>query len=350
MSIAESAQTPTSGAGSQYSPGADDPRVSLGRFWAPKYWTTWLFLAWLRFTAALPWALAIKLHKAIGRGLWSLLPRRRRIVERNLELCFPDLERDAIETLAKRNFESIGACIAELAIAWFGSVEHLQHLFQVEGREHIEAAVRKGKGVILLSGHFTTLEIAVPIVKTLVPFFSFMFSPRHNPLMNAAQIAGRQRAAHASFANTNVRTMVRMLRNNAVVWYAPDQASSGNSGELLHFFGEPAMTNTAASRLARVSGATVVPMFFERLADDSGYLVRFDAPLKDLPSADTTEDTIRMIHVIENFVRECPEQYLWIHRKFRGRPCELSTAYSGDAGITADARVRQNSDDGCSGM
>lgn len=328
MPIAES--RPLAGSGPISPPRtapADEPSESLWPFWAPRYWPTWLLLGWLRLAAALPWATAIRLHKALGRGLWRLLPRRRRIVERNLELCFPKLGRSEVEALTKRNFENIGACIAELAHAWFGRGDRPGPVFRVEGREHLDAALGKGHGVILLSGHFTTLEISVPIVKTCVPFFAFMFSPRGNPLLNAVQINGRRRAAHASFANNNVRGMIRLLRQNAVVWYAPDQASSGNSGELLHFFGEPAMTNTAASRLARASGAAVVPLFFRRLPDDSGYLVRFEPALDGVPSADSIGDTERLMHIIERFVRECPEQYFWIHRKFRGRPKEIAAAY-----------------------
>lgn len=324
MSIAEPTQ-PLASAQAALAP--DIHPVSLGHFWTPKYWPAWAFLAWLRFTAALPWSFAIKLHKVIGRGLWRLLPRRRRIVERNLELCFPDLTHEEIEALAKRNFENVGACMAELAIAWFSAPDRLTHLFQVEGLEHLDAAVKNGKGVIVLSGHFTTLEICVPVLKSVVPFFAFMFSPRRNELLNAAQIMGRGKAAHASFPNSNVRAMVRMLRNNAVVWYAPDQARSGNSGTLLDFFGEPAMTNTAASRLARVSGAAVVPLFFRRLPDERGYLLRFEPLLEDMPSANVAHDTARLIHIIEDFVRECPEQYFWIHRKFKSRPADIPTAY-----------------------
>jgi KDO2-lipid IV(A) lauroyltransferase len=121
--------------------------------------------------------------------------------------------------------------------------------------------------------------------------------------------------------------MLRLLEQNAVVWYAPDQARI-DSGELVPFFGEPAMTSTATSRLARLSGAIVIPLFFCRLADESGYLLRFHAPLEDLPTADTLCDTIRLTAVLEEFVRECPDQYMWVHRKFKDRPSNLPDAYA----------------------
>jgi KDO2-lipid IV(A) lauroyltransferase len=274
---------------------------------------------------------AIKLHKAFGRALGGIARHRRRVVKRNLEICFPELDDAALEALTRGQFENIGACFAEIGFAWFASPARLAKLFEIEGREHLDAALAKGKGVILFSGHFTTLEICSPQVKALVPLFTFMFRPRHNALLNEFQMRGRLRASHVSFANTEVRAMVRTLRQNAVVWYAPDQVPADGTGVLLPFFGEPAMTNTATSRLARVSGATVIPFFFRRLPGDSRYLLRFSAPLDDLPSDDPSRDTARLTAVLEGFVRECPDQYFWTHRKFKGRPAGLPNAYSTSA-------------------
>jgi KDO2-lipid IV(A) lauroyltransferase len=281
---------------------------------------------WLRFTAALPWRVAIQLHKCLGSTAGTLLTSRRRIVRRNLEICFPHLDPQQIEVLMKRQFENVGAFIAEMAIAWFGAVHRRAHLFRIEGVEHLQAALTRGKGVLLFSGHFTTLEICVPVIKSLVPCYAFMFRARSNPLLTAIQSRGRCRTAHVALANNDVRAVLRLLSENAVVWYAPDQARI-DSGELLPFFGEPAMTSTATSRLARVSGAAVIPLFFRRLPDDSGYVLRFHAPLDDLPSTDAAHDTARLIAVLEDFVRECPEQYFWTHRKFKNRPVDLPDAY-----------------------
>ena len=302
-------------------------RVRLWRFSGPRFWPAWLLLLWMRLTAALPWRTAIKLHKFLGRALPLLMRSRRRVVRRNLELCFPALGAREIQMLARRHFENLGACLAEMSMTWFGSGKDLTRLFQVEGIEHVQAALARNKGVMLFSGHFTPIEICVPVIKALVPFCAFMFRPRHNALLNEMQLRGRQRAAHLSFANSDVRAMLRALRQNAVVWYAPDQAHRGSSGQLLTFFGEPAMTNTATSKLARLSGAAVIPFFFCRREDDSGYVLRFHAPLTDFPSTDPIHDTSRLVAVLEGFVRECPEQYFWIHRKFKGRPAHLLDVY-----------------------
>jgi Kdo2-lipid IVA lauroyltransferase/acyltransferase len=294
--------------------------MRLHLYLAPRFWSTWVLLGWLRLTVCLPLPVALKLHKWLGRGLWYLLARRRVIVERNLTLCFPELGPDGVEKLAKQHFENIGAFFAELAFAWFASPERLAALFRIEGREHLEAALAKQRGVLLVSGHFTPLEICTPAIKPLVPLFAFMYTPRRNELLDAFQSRGRQRTGHESFPNSDLRALLRALKRNAVVWYAPDQAYAGSSGVLLTFFGEPAMTNTGASRIARMSGATIVPLFFRRRADDSGYIVRFHAPLENVPSDDLVRDTRVLTTILEGFVRECPAQYFWTHRKFKGRP------------------------------
>ena len=299
-------------------PAARRGGCSLLAYWQPKYWPTWLFVLWLRIAAELPWRVSIKLHKVVGRVASVLMSGRRAIVRRNLEICFPQLETFEIDALVKRHFESVGAFFAEVAFSWFAPIERFAHLFRVEGIEYLQAALARGKGALLFSGHFTTLEICVPLVKSQTPLSAFMFRRRRNPLLNEFQRRGRVRAAHASIVNDDVRSLLRLLRKNAAVWYAPDQANQ-SAGRLLPFFGELSMTSTATSRLARVSGAAIVPLFFCRLPSDSGYLLRFHEQLGEFPSDDAIRDTVRLTTVLEGFVRECPDQYFWTHRRFKSR-------------------------------
>jgi KDO2-lipid IV(A) lauroyltransferase len=304
----------------------DSENVSLWRFWRPRYWATWVFVAWLRLTAMLPWRFAVKLHKHLGRFSGRLQRRRRTIVRRNLETCFPHLTAPEVETLCAQHFENVGAFFAEVAISWFGDMRRMADFVRIEGGEHLDAAIARGKGVLLFSGHFTTLEMCVPMVRDLVPLYAFMFRRRSNPLLNEIQRRCRVRAAHASVGSDDVRSLLRMLRKNATVWYAPDQVRV-KTGVLVPFFGEPAMTSTAASRLARVSGVAVIPFFFCRSADDSGYLLRFYPQLDDFPTTDEIHDTARLMSILEGFVRECPAQYFWTHKKFKGRPSEMRDLY-----------------------
>jgi KDO2-lipid IV(A) lauroyltransferase len=295
------------------------PEVVFAQCRSPRYWPIWLFAFWLRFTAALPWIVAIKIHKALGRVAGALSGRTRRVVRRNLELCFPELGAAEVQRIMAENSANVGAFFAELAFAWYGSPERRAQLFRFEGLEHLQAALAKGKGALLYTGHFTPLEICASMIKSQVPLYAFMFKPRRNPLMNALQSRGRGGYAHLSVASDDVREMLALLARNAVVWYSPDQARV-DSGELVPFFSQPAMTSTAPTRLARLSGATIVPLFFRRLPGDSGYLLRFHPPLPGLPSRDAIADTTRLTAVLESFIRECPEQYFWTHRKFKDRP------------------------------
>ncbi len=314
-------------------PPSPHPASLLG----PRYWLTWLFVGWLRFTAVLPWQAAIAIHRWIGRTAWLLLPGRRLVVIRNLEICFPEMEPRARLQLARRSFENAAISVGEVAIAWFS--RRLPPV-RVEGREHLDAALAKGNGVILLSGHFTTLELTGPFMRPLTPRFAFMFRARSNALLDAMQARGRERAAHLSFSNADTRAMLRALRDNATVWYAPDQAHTGAGAELLPFFGEPAMTNTATARLARVSGAAVLPFQFRRLDDGSGYLVRIEPPVAGVPSDDATADTMKLTSILEGFIRSCPEQYLWTHRRFKGRGSSLPNVYARRSKDAAPKRAR----------
>jgi KDO2-lipid IV(A) lauroyltransferase len=306
-----------------------DPQMrSLAAFWAPKYWPSWLLLAWMRFLAAIPFRWMVALQGTIGRFGGRLMRSQRRVARRNLELCFPDLNAREIDRLLDAHFAALGICVGEMSVAWFGDVERFRARFRVEGLEHLQAALEQGSGVILYTGHFTPFEICTPVLKTLMPRFAFMYSRRRNELLDEIQRRKRERTGHESFARDNVRAMLASLSRNAVVWYAPDQAYHGRSSALIPFFGEPAMTNIATSKLARFSRATVVPFSYRRLPDSSGYVLSFFAPLEQFPTEDPVADTERLVAALEVFIRACPEQYLWTHRKFKGRPAPLPDAYA----------------------
>ena len=299
---------------------------SLARFAAPRFWPMWLLVIWMHITAALPLSWSLLVHRAFGRVLYRLMGRQRRIAVRNLELCFPERARDEIEALAKRHFESIGMWLAESSFGWFGSSRRVDQLFEIKGMEHLEAALAKGRGVILYTGHFTTLELCGRPFKRLVPHFACMFSHRSNALLEAVQARGRAGLAHETIPSDNVRVMLRSLKSNAAIWYAPDQSYS--FGQLVPFFHELAMTNVATSKLARLSGATVVPFSYRRLGNRARYELEFHRPLEQFPTEDVVADTARLVQVLEGFIRAAPEQYQWIHKKFKGRPSELPDLYA----------------------
>jgi KDO2-lipid IV(A) lauroyltransferase len=282
----------------------------------------------MQVAAHIPYRWSIAIHKRLGRWISRLFVRQRRVVRTNLKLSFPHWPERETTSMVDRHFEALGAAAAELAIGWFGPLRRHHELFRVHGIEHLHAALALGRGVILYTGHFTCIEICGPTMKALIPRFAFMFSRRRNALLDTIQSRRRVRLGHEFFARDNVRAMLRSLRRNAVVWYAPDQSYRGSNSRLLPFFAEPAMTNTAVSKLAKVSGAAVLPFFYCRRADDSGYEITFRAPLEGVPSEDPIDDTRRLTALLEEGILACPEQYLWIHKKFRGRPPPFTDPYA----------------------
>lgn len=238
------------------------------------------------------------------------------MVRRNLELCFPQLTPEDRERLVRRHFESLGMSLAECAFAWLAPDRRIAGRFVIRGAEHVRGALAEGNGAILYTGHFGSLEICGRQLKLALPNFACMFSRRSNPLLEEIQRRGRLRVAHESIPSDHVRATVRALERGAAVWYAPDQFHS--HGAPLPFFGEPAMTNIATGKLARLSGAPIVPFSYRRVDDRGHYELVFHPRL--LPDADPIAVTCALVRQLEQFVRAAPEQYQWLHRRFKGRP------------------------------
>ena len=294
-----------------------------------RYAIVWLGFAILRAMVRLPlrWQLAI--GRTAGGITGRLIASRRKVALRNLQICFPELSDEERERLCTRHFEALGMSIVEMAMGWYGSPEKIARHVTFEGLEHLSAAIEAGHGVVLFSAHFTSFEIFFPILRTYCPRFSGMYKEQRNPLMNEIMNAGRGRNVDRLIAKDNVREMLRELGRNAVFWYASDQKFAGKSSALIPFFGEPAMTNTAISRIAARTGAVVLTYFCRRLeGDEPRYVATIGAPLPDFPTADAIADVRRLVGELEAHIRRCPEQYWWIHQRFSGRPGDLPNVYA----------------------
>jgi KDO2-lipid IV(A) lauroyltransferase len=306
--------------------------MASDRFWNVKfaslrYAVGWIGYAWMRTVAHLPFALQLSLGRRLGRAMRVLIPPRRHVVARNLEVCFPEMPAAERERVLRAHFEALGISLIETGMGWFGNAEAVRSRVRVEGGERLEAALARGRGVILFSAHFTTFEFFWPALAPLCTQLCGMYKTQRNPVMNWMMNRGRSRYYAKLFSKDNLREMLRVLRDNSVVWYASDQSYGGKSSALIPFFGEPAMTNTAISRIARASGAAVLPYYCRRLPDAS-YVMSIAAPLPDLPSDDEIRDTRRLTQALESYIRLCPEQYWWIHQRFKGRPAPLPDLYA----------------------
>jgi KDO2-lipid IV(A) lauroyltransferase len=296
------------------------PRTPLYRFLAPRYWALWLGMGALRLLILLPWRAQLAVGRRLGRLMHAIMRERRMIAGRNLAVCFPGLDEPARRALLLQHFESLGMSLLEMASAWWAPLRRLRPLARPEGLEHLREALARGRGVILLTGHFTTLELASLLLTEFVPPLDAVYRENENPLLDEITRRGRERGAEQTIPKESVRRMLKTLRRSKPLWYAPDQSYRRKQSALVPFFGEPAVSNLATSQLARLSGAPVVPFFPLRLADGSGYRLRLLPALEDFPGDDPAADTLRFHRLLEAHITEAPEQYYWIHRRFKKRP------------------------------
>jgi Kdo2-lipid IVA lauroyltransferase/acyltransferase len=287
------------------------------KLFAPRYWPTWLGLALLRLLTPLPYAWLLWMGKWLGRMVRQLPVNFVHIARRNLQLCLPELSEAQREQLLTQHFESIGIALFETGLAWWASDQRIQQLTRVEGMQHLSAARQQGRGVILLSAHFTTLEIGARALAARMPL-NVMYRPTRNAVMSRFLAHNRSQRARRAIRRDDVRTLVTALKANEPVWYAPDQSYRNKGAQLVPLFGIPCATNTATSRLARMTGATVLPYFPERLAAGRGYRMVILPPLENFPSDDAVADATRFHQLIEAHITHVPAQYLWIHRRFKG--------------------------------
>jgi len=274
-------------------------------------------VALLAAAARLPWPLQRALGRGIGALAFALAGSRRRAARVNLRLCFPELDAAARERLLRETFRDFGIGLFEFARAWWGDVAPMRRDVVIEGLEHLRALQSQGRGVLMVSGHFMTLEMCGRLLCDHVPLAG-MYRRYRDPVMEWAVKRGRLRYAAAMFTNDDIRPAMRHLKQGGFLWYAPDQDMRGKDTVFAPFFGVPAATITATHQFARVSGCAVVPFFHRR--DGDRYVLRIAPPLDDFPSKDATLDSARVNAAIEAMVREAPSQYLWIHRRFKRRP------------------------------
>jgi Kdo2-lipid IVA lauroyltransferase/acyltransferase len=288
-------------------------------FLAPHYWPTWLGVGLLRLLCLLPVPALVRLGEGIGWLFGRLVPSRRHVVRTNLRLCFPQQDEAARERDVDAHFRALGAGIFEACLAWWASDERLLRHGEIVGLEHLDRATADGSGALLLTGHFTTLELGARYILVAGRPFHAMYRPIKNPLMD--YLMHRWRSAIATLPavpREDLRGLVRALREGRLVWYGPDQTLDRREGVFVPFFGVPALMVTATSRIAQMGRARVVPYFPERVG--SRYRITFLPALENFPSGDDQADAARVIGAIEEGVRRARTQYFWVHRRFKVRP------------------------------
>jgi len=293
----------------------------------PKYWPTWLGLAFLRVFEPLPHRLLYLLGRGLGLFIHLLPTPFKRIARRNIELALPELDLPARRRILREHFAGLGCALFETAISWWSSNERIRRITEMTGLEHLQAAQATGRGVLLLSAHFNSIEIGCRALAARLPL-NVMYRPTKNQLIGEFVQSRRAIQTRRAIPRDDVRTLIKALKDGDVVWYAPDQSFRKKGAEMVKLFGIPAATNTATSRIARMTDAQVLPYFFERLPG-GGYRGTIQAPLDGFPTDDPVADTERFNHIVESEVRRMPAQYLWIHRRFKGLTPDYPDYYAG---------------------
>ncbi|KAB7712563.1 LpxL/LpxP family Kdo(2)-lipid IV(A) lauroyl/palmitoleoyl acyltransferase [Plesiomonas shigelloides] len=296
-------------------------------YFHPRYWLTWLGIAALYLVTLLPYPLIRRIGFTLGRLFMRIGKRRVKIAERNLELCFPDMSREARAQILQENFESTGMAVMETGMAWFWPDWRVKKLFQVEGLEHMRQAQAEQRGVLLIGVHFLTLELGGRIFGLYNPGVG-VYRPNDNPLMDWLQTWGRLRSNKYMIDRKDVKGMIRALRAGEIIWYAPDHDYGPRRSVFVPLFAvDKAATTTGTSILMQAADPALVAFAPIRNKDGSGYRLVISPAIQGFPMDDEVAAAAFMNRVVEKEILRAPGQYMWLHRRFKTRPEGESSLY-----------------------
>lgn len=279
-----------------------------------------------RVTIYLPYRWQMHLGKCLGLGLRRLDKRGRHVSLVNLSMCFPELTTAEQDTIQRKSYLGLGQSLFETFMAWFAPSRKLYKLRHMYGLENLHKAQQSKQGIILLSAHFTCLEIAGRLFAENYPV-TVVYRNSKSFLIDKFAKYYRQKIYHKIIVREDLRSILKALRQNEMVWYTADIDAGERNSVFAPFFGITTATITATARLAKHTGAKVVPTFFYRRLDGTGYDGYFEAALENFPSQDPVKDATMINQVIETAIRRSPEQYLWQYKRFKTRPADVHSVY-----------------------
>lgn len=288
---------------------------------------TWTGVTILWLLVQLPYPLLVKLGRTLGRLARPFLKKREYVANRNLELCFPAMDNFSRSTLLTDNFTSLGMALIETGMAWFWSDARLRKHFDVEGFANLQRALDQGKGVMVVGVHFMSLELGGRVMGLCRPMMA-TYRPHNNPVLEFVQTRGRLRSNKAMIDRRNLKGLVSALKKGEAVWFAPDQDYGRKGSVFAPFF---AMQNTATTNgtfvISRLSGAAMLTITMIRRKDNAGYRLYIGDMLTDYPSGNEQAAAGYINKKIEDEILRAPEQYLWVHRRFKTRPLGEAASY-----------------------
>ncbi len=288
----------------------------------PKYWPTWIGVFILYTISWLPYRFQLFLGKIIGRLLYKIGSSRKRVALRNLELCFPEMTDAERQIMLKRNFENTGIALLETGMGWWWPNWRVKRKTKIIGLEHIEDAQKRGKGVLLLAMHYLSAEINCRAIGYGHPMVVF-YRPHNNQLMEYFQFRGRGRSNKYMLGKRDVKGLLRALQDGEACVYLPDQDYGRNRSVFVPFFAVPEAASTTGTLIfARQKNSQTHMLIPTRNDDGSGYTLEIKPMLENFPTGDDTADVLRINQELEKAIMIKPEQYMWLHRRFKTRPNE----------------------------
>ena len=276
-----------------------------------------VFILWL--IHFLPFRIIVAIGNGLGIALYPLAAERRKVGNTNLKLCFPDMRDEAREKLLRDHFKLFCRSLIERSILWWSSAEYISSLIRVEGIEHFEAI--KGQPAILLTPHFVGMDAGGQWIAQHTDTVC-MYANQKNLYLTELLLKKRSRFRNQRLYSRQqgLRPILKGMRAGMPFIYPPDQDQGIKDGAFIPFFGVPAATMTSVPRIAQMTGAKVLPCITRLLPGAAGYVLIFYPVWENYPSGDDIADTRRMNELIEDRAREMPEQYFWLHKRFKTRP------------------------------
>ena len=279
----------------------------------------WTAIAGLRLVALLPYRGCLATGRLIGKIVMLLSASRQTVIDTNLARCFPEKSDSERKRIKSHCYQNLGISLIEMAMCWWWSDDRLRPLVEIRGREHLDEVLASGRGAILLTGHYSSLEIGGRLLTLFMPlqgmyrtqrnrlFDSYLYTRRHSYLVNLV-------------SRKNTRQLLKGIRAGIPTWYAPDQDFTRERNVFAPFMGIATATISASSRLAQAGNAAMLPYYPERKADASGYILHIEPALENFPSGDEVEDATAINQTFEKWLRKDPDNYMWIHQRFKTRP------------------------------
>lgn len=306
---------------------SDPKKVAFIDYLKPKNWFVLLLLMMARLIAFFPIKIIQSLGKSIGMLLYCIPSNRKDIAKKNIQLCFPDLNNEEQSKLVKDHFISLGIGFFEVCIARWKSDQNLAKVTQIEGLDILQKAVMKDSGVVLLSAHFTMLEISAFIGREIIapgmPEMVGMYRVGSNPIINRFFRNARLKSVDSLVTKFEVKDLIKALKAKKIVWYASDQNFIGKNSVDVSFFGQDAPTTTAICRFVEMTGCTVLPYFPKRL-ENGDYVLTVYPEMNNEDCKNPEKFLQRFYDCLESHVMDKKEQYYWVHRRFKKQESQIN--------------------------